>query len=155
MASPAALPPVAALQTEGLQKEAEVVRTQIDQSVVAISIEMVKAIMAGFEPKLNFKQLAEKHITAYTVLPAEDEKAKRVFSKLSAAFHILSVTRADSTDASPTGVIELTLCMIAQTDSEANAVKFLETFIGNETRALIKRVDALGNPKLYEAALWQ
>ena len=127
----------------------EAVQEVIAQSVKQITAEMGKALMSGLQEKLNFKGLAEKHIsiTHKEELSASDGKTQMIYKKLFIA------TNEHIQKNSPPLVMTFAM-MNDQAGNTESAGMFLGTFVLPAVKPLIEKLKIEQPEALDHKEIW-
>lgn len=128
----------------------ESVQTLVAQKTIDISKLMVEAIITGHQEKLNFKQLAEKHINVNLNIDLSscDSKMTLVYRKL------FNATREHAKRHSPVLCITFDI-MNQQTNNDKTSDLFIASFALPATRDLIKQLQ-VEQPGAAECSeIWQ
>lgn len=113
----------------------EAVQEVMAQGVKQITEEMLKALMVGLQEKLDFKGLAEKHIstTLNEDLSASDEKTRIIYQKLFLATHEHIQKHSQP--------LVMTFAMMnEQTGNAESAGMFLGTFVLPAVKSIIEKL---------------
>lgn len=127
----------------------EAVQEEVAQSVKQITVEMIKALMSGLAEGLDFKGLADKHIstTFKQELSASDEKIQMIYQKLFDATHehIQQYSMP----------LTLTFGMMnQQTGNAESADMFLGSFVLPAVNSLIEKLSAEQPEALNNKEIW-
>lgn len=121
----------------------------ISQNVKQITAEMVKALMLGLQEKLNFKELAEKHIsiTHKNDLSASDATIQMVYQKL-----FMATNEHIQKHSQP---LVMTFAMMnQQTGNPEAAGMFLGTFILPTVHSIVEKLKADYPEALDDKRIW-
>ena len=126
------------------------VQEMVAQTVKQLSVDMVQALIAGHSEKLNFKQLADKHISRNLneQLDSSDEKTKLVYEKL------FTATKKHIERFSPPLVQTLTMIDF-QTNNAEDSILFLGSFVLPAARTLIENLKSTPPEVLENINIWQ
>jgi hypothetical protein len=114
----------------------EAIQEIVAQTVKQITSEMLNALMSGLQEKLDFKGLAEKHIsiTHKTELSASDEKTQMIYQKLFIATHEHIQKHSQP--------LVMTFAMMnQQTGNKESAGMFLSTFVLPAVNSIIGKLE--------------
>jgi len=127
----------------------ESIQNVVAHEIIQISQEMVKALMAGLQENLDFKGLAEKHISAEykQKLSSSDAKIQMIFQKLFIASqeHIQKHSQP----------LVMTFAMMnQQTGNKESADMFLGTFVLESAKSVFEKLkneqpEALENKEIW------
>ena len=125
------------------------VQEMVAQSTKQITAEMIKALMSGLQENLDFKGLAEKHIstTCKEELSASDEKIQMIYQKLFNATHEHIQNYSQP--------LVMTFAMMnQQTGNVESAGMFLGTFVLPAVKSIIEKLkveqpEALDNKEIW------
>lgn len=133
--------------TQNLHVPYENVNIMINNASNQITMEMVRALMSGLQEKLDFKQLAEKHINPLVEVEIEssDGKTQMVFQKL-----LMATFQYVQTNSKP---IEMTFVKINDVIPGGSA-KFLSSFVLPATKSLIATLEVEEPEALNAPELW-
>lgn len=121
----------------------------VTQTVIQISTEMVKALMVGLQEKLDFKGLAEKHIsiTHQEELSASDTKTQMIYRKL-----FMATQEHIKTHSQP---LTMTFAMMnQQTSNNETAGMFLGAFVLPAVHSVIERLKIEQPEALDTQEIW-
>lgn len=128
----------------------EVVQKVVAEAVTQITTEMVKALMSGLQENLDFKKLAEKHIspTLKEELSASDEKIQMIYQKL-----FLATFEHIQKNSAP--LVTTFALMSHQTNNMESAGMFLGTFVLPKVNSIIEilkveQPEALDNKEIWK-----
>ena len=135
-------------------KGAQTVSISAVQDVVAEGVKdatdkIGKALMKGLQEKLNFKGLAEKHISATYVkdLSSCDEKTQMVYRKLFAATSEHIQTKSQ--------LLVMSFQMMNQQTGNAKAHElFLQSFVLPAAKSVVQRLEAEHPKALENKEIW-
>ena len=127
----------------------EAVQEMVAQSVKQITAEMIKALMSGLQEKLDFKGLAEKHIstTHKEELSASDEKIQMIYQKLFIATH-------EHIQKYSQPLVMTFAMMNQQTGNVESGGMFLGTFVLPVVKSMVEKLkveqpEALDNKEIW------
>lgn len=113
----------------------EAVQEVMAQGVKQITAEMLKALMSGLQEKLDFKGLAEKHISTIhkEELSASNEKTQMIYQKL-----FIATNEHIQKHSQP---LVMTFAMMnQQTGNVESAGMFLGTFVLPAVKSIIEKL---------------
>ena len=126
----------------------EAVKEMVAQAVKQITMEMIKALMAGLRENLDFKGLAARHIssTHNEELSSSDEKVRMVYQKLFLA------TQEHIQKHSPSLVT--TFAMINQQTGNSSD-KFLCAFVLPAARSMTEKLKKAEQSQALTKEIWE